>query len=147
MTSADDRLAMLHRSVFGDPLAHGWGPSDLSAALHDPRYEVLLSENSYAIAMVTLDEAELVLIGVTPDMRGQGRARDLLDQLHETLVARGVARVFLEVAEDNTPALGLYLTAGYREIGKRPNYYARDGQTVDAILFECHLPARDELPI
>ena len=43
---------------------------------------------------------------------------------------RGAKNLFLEVARDNTAALGLYQSAGFSEIGIRPKYY--DG--VDAIL-------------
>jgi ribosomal-protein-alanine N-acetyltransferase len=30
----------------------------------------------------------------------------------------------LEVGEDNTPARRLYARAGFREVGRRPGYYA-----------------------
>ena len=35
--------------------------------------------------------------------------------------------MFLEVEENNTPARKLYARAGFREVGKRPGYYAQSG--------------------
>ena len=35
--------------------------------------------------------------------------------------------VFLEVDETNVPAIRLYRRAGFRDVGKRPNYYAVPG--------------------
>jgi len=46
----------------------------------------------------------------------------------------------LEVRPSNLAALGLYRTAGFREIGLRRGYYAAaDQQREDAIVMECLL--------
>ena len=36
---------------------------------------------------------------------------------------RGIARITLDVAEDNAPARALYDRLGFAEDGRRPNYY------------------------
>ncbi len=41
-------------------------------------------------------------------------------------LSRGVRIVFLEVGESNKPATRLYARAGFREVGRRQNYY-QDG--------------------
>jgi Acetyltransferases len=44
------------------------------------------------------------------------------------LEASGAQSLFLEVAEDNAAALGLYRSLGFVEVGRRPGYYdARSG--------------------
>ena len=35
--------------------------------------------------------------------------------------------MFLEVDENNSPAIRLYRRAGFREVGRRPNYYPGPG--------------------
>ena len=48
--------------------------------------------------------------------------------------ASGVRAVFLEVDEQNQPAIRLYARAGFREVGRRPNYYPADGGTAAGAL-------------
>lgn len=63
-------------------------------------------------------------LAVDPSERGKGTGRRLLEVLLEELRSRGAGRVFLEVAEDNGPALALYACYGFNEIGRLPDYYA-----------------------
>jgi ribosomal-protein-alanine N-acetyltransferase len=80
------------------------------------------------------DEAEILSVAVTKARRGRGLARDLL-QLHlRRLAGDGVRTVFLEVDETNVPAIRLYRRAGFRDVGKRPNYYAAPGAKPAAAL-------------
>jgi [ribosomal protein S18]-alanine N-acetyltransferase len=56
---------------------------------------------------------------------------------------RGAARLFLEVAEDNTAARALYAQTGFVEAGRRVGYYARtDGSTADALVLARDLSER-----
>ena len=43
----------------------------------------------------------------------------------------------LEVRRSNTPAIELYRSLGYRQVGVRPNYYADEGE--DAIVMDLDL--------
>ncbi|MBS1109343.1 MAG: ribosomal protein, partial [Anaeromyxobacteraceae bacterium] len=48
------------------------------------------------------------------------------------------ARVaMLEVRRGNQPAIALYRSLGYREVGVRPRYYAEDGE--DALVMDKDL--------
>jgi ribosomal-protein-alanine N-acetyltransferase len=69
-------------------------------------------------------EFEIHTIGVDPAFQGQGIGRRLLDELLD--FARGGA-VFLEVRTDNAPAIALYRSAGFVEIGLRKRYYRASG--------------------
>jgi ribosomal protein S18 acetylase RimI-like enzyme len=86
------------------------------------------------------DIARLYSIAVHPRNRGVGLARLLLTDSEQRAVAHGCARLRLEVREDNSAAIGLYERAGYRRIGRYPDYYA-DG--VGALRFEKQLPPAD----
>jgi ribosomal-protein-alanine N-acetyltransferase len=39
-----------------------------------------------------------------------------------------IARLFLEVSEENAPALSLYRQLGFRQVGIRKGYYASQGR-------------------
>ena len=65
-------------------------------------------------------EYEIHTIGVDPAFHGQGIGRWLLDEL---LAFAGNGTVFLEVRTDNAPAIALYRSAGFVEVGLRKRYY------------------------
>jgi [ribosomal protein S18]-alanine N-acetyltransferase len=80
------------------------------------------------------DEAEILSVAVSPARRSRGLARALLDLHLRRLAGFGVRAVFLEVDEQNMPAIRLYYRAGFREVGRRPNYYSGDGGTAASAL-------------
>lgn len=69
-------------------------------------------------------EYEIHTIGVDPDFQGQGIGRSLLNRLLEFA---GDGQVFLEVRTDNQPAITLYESAGFANIGLRKRYYQGSG--------------------
>ena len=88
----------------------------------------------FAVSRAVLDEAELLTIAVDKSRQGQGTGWRLLDTHLDNLNRRGVRSVFLEVADDNSPALKLYRRAGFAEIGVRKGYYhRRDGSRGSAL--------------
>lgn len=106
-----------------------WSAADF-ADLKKSGCDIVASQNGFIVYRATLDEAELITIGVHPDARRSGIAATMIELMVRDLVARGVKKVFLEVAENNHPARALYERHGFTVIGRRPNYY--DG--IDAIL-------------
>jgi ribosomal-protein-alanine N-acetyltransferase len=57
----------------------------------------------------------------------------LLTAVQET-ARRLQAPVILEVAADNPAARALYARAGFREVGRRRNYYRRPARRADALI-------------
>lgn len=83
----------------------------------------------------TSDEAELLTIVVSEADRRKGLARAILANGEKHLAARGCARMFLEVAEDNVAALRLYRQLDFQLEGRRRKYYARpDQEYADALI-------------
>lgn len=78
-----------------------------------------------------LDEAEIIAIATLQSARRRGTALTLLKTLEESLSARGVLRLLLEVSETNEPARACYRRAGFVPTGHRARYYP-DGS--DAVL-------------
>lgn len=79
----------------------------------------------FALASGLGEEWELLSLAVLPERRRAGLARRLLAAMIDGARERGAGRLFLEVAEDNTPARLLYDGSGFRQIGRRPGYYKR----------------------
>lgn len=105
------------------PYLAGWGrPGDsgVVAAVEDTPvgaawfrlYEV---ENP-GYGFVAADNPELS-IGVKAAWRGRGVGRALLDALVATARAEGHDALSLSVDRRNTPALALYRSTGFREVG------------------------------
>jgi ribosomal-protein-alanine N-acetyltransferase len=80
-------------------------------------------ETGFVAARVAADEAELLMIGVDPAARCRGVGRSLLAAAMAAACGAGAARMVLEVAEPNAPALALYRAAGFEVVGRRTDYY------------------------
>lgn len=106
-----------------------WSAADF-ADLKKSGCDIMASQNGFIVYRAITPEAELITIGVHPDARRGGIAATMIELMVRDLAARGVKRVFLEVAENNHPARALYEKHGFTVVGRRPKYY--DG--IDAIL-------------
>ncbi len=66
--------------------------------------------------------SRIAAMGLAPEARGQGLGRRLLSEAVEAARARGERAVYLEVIEQNTPALGLYTSFGFRALRRLVGY-------------------------
>ncbi|MBE2295532.1 MAG: ribosomal protein S18-alanine N-acetyltransferase [Phycisphaerales bacterium] len=89
---------------------------------------------SYGIMSAAADEAHILNLCVRPELRGHGLAQRTLDHLLGLAHAAKVQTIFLEVRPTNTPALRLYQSAGFCEIGVRPGYYPATKGREDALV-------------
>jgi GNAT superfamily N-acetyltransferase len=60
--------------------------------------------------------AEVERMWVSPQLRGQGVGRALLERLHADAAGRGLTRVVLDSKRELVHARRLYLSAGYTDI-------------------------------
>lgn len=74
--------------------------------------------------------ARLYSIAVAPSARGRGVGSRLLDAAEHAATAHARTVMRLEVRADNMGAIRLYLSRGYREIGRIPDYYADHGDAL-----------------
>lgn len=77
----------------------------------------------YAVSWAVLEQGELGNVAVAPEFRRRGVAHRLLDAVVDRARERGVRELFLEVRVSNNHARELYQTYGFREVGRRRNYY------------------------
>lgn len=97
----------------------------------------------YSVLSLAADEAHVLNICIDPLVQSRGLGRQLLRALVEMARNRGAQRVFLEVRPSNTPALRLYHSEGFNEIGRRPRYYPAAQGREDALVMAIELVADD----
>ena len=90
--------------------------------------------------------AELLDICVLPSAQRRGIGRALVRHLLRRADVLGASTVFLEVRVGNAAARGLYASLGFRQVGRRRNYYPAPCAREDALLLERPLGDRDEVP-
>ena len=117
-------VAALERVCFSDP----WSEQSVRSELTNPLSLWLTALDGDTVAgyvgsQTVLDEADIMNVAVAPEYRRRGIARQLLDRLRDLLAAQGVRSLTLEVRASNEPAIALYESLGYVQVGRRPNYY------------------------
>ena len=90
------------------------------------------------LASLAPPEAEILNLVAAPALLRKGVGTALVEEALRRMAQAGVNRVWLEVRPSNAPALAFYRRLGFRETGRRPNYY-RD-PIEDALLLESPLP-------
>jgi [ribosomal protein S18]-alanine N-acetyltransferase len=79
---------------------------------------------AFCSCWVVLDELHINTIAVQADLRRQGLATVLMQQLLDAAAAEGVRRAYLEVRRSNLPAQRLYERLGFALAGVRRHYYS-----------------------
>lgn len=118
-------FAALHAAAF----RRGWSEEEFERLLAQRNVIAHRATAGRGLAGLVLSrlaggEAEILSIAVAASRQGRGLGRRLLDLHLRRLAGLGIAALFLEVDEDNAPARRLYTRAGFREVGRRPAYYA-----------------------
>ena len=125
MTAADvPQVAELEKACFSDP----WPESVLSHELENELSLWLVAKRGdtvlgYIGSQSVLDEADMMNLAVRETVRRQGIARLLVLSLCRQLHEKGVMSLTLEVRDSNEPAIRLYSSLGFLQVGRRPNYY------------------------
>lgn len=88
----------------------------------------------YGILSVAAGEAHVLNICIGPMHRGLGLGRRMMKRLLDLARWYGAERVYLEVRPSNPAAQALYVTLGFEEVGRRPNYYPAHGGREEAIV-------------
>ncbi|HSY87320.1 MAG TPA: GNAT family N-acetyltransferase [Verrucomicrobiae bacterium] len=130
----------------GGPLGPGEGPRDEQSPGEQPPGEQPPGEQplGFVLLRAIAGEAEIISIGVRPEARRRGIGRRLLAAALAAAAAAGAENLFLEVAADNWQALGLYLSHDFTEVGRRPNYYQRNGGGIMALVLSKPILPRAE---
>ena len=130
-----DVFADLHKACF----AKAWNESMMRQTLLMPGALGLMAFKDdipvgFVIDAYSVDQADIVTLGVIPAFRGKKIGDLLLETSFEHLKQNGVADLFLEVAVNNPHAIELYRRHDFKQVGKRPNYYTRGDEKIDALV-------------
>ena len=82
----------------------------------------------YLIALLAIETADILNIGIDPDFKRQGYGSALLNQLIEELRKRDIGEILLEVRAGNKSAIQFYKKQGFEEISVRKNYYTKNSK-------------------
>lgn len=141
-----DAVAALERICFSDP----WSRGLLAAELDNDLSAFLVALDSedqvagYAGLQVVLDEGTVTNIAVRPDCRRRGVASQLLQVFLNFAQGNHLAFLTLEVRASNYDAIALYGSRGFRERGRRRNYYEHPRE--DAIIMTLDLSGEGGAP-
>lgn len=121
------------RRAYENAIQRAQAGGGFALVAYDPQSKVA----GFLVAGFVPPEAELESIAVSPAWQRQGVARSLFARLVSSLQDRGAHSVFLEVRASNQPALSLYSSLGFAEIGRRSGYYADPPE--DAVVLRLDL--------
>lgn len=121
-----DRLEQLERMCFSRP----WSKKMLAEELDNQCAAFLVAVEpetekavGYAGLLVVADEGYITNVAVDPSCRRQGVAAQLLQVFDNFAKGNHLAFLTLEVRRSNAAAIELYEGFGFREVGRRRNYY------------------------
>jgi ribosomal-protein-alanine N-acetyltransferase len=92
---------------------------------------------AFVIVRIAADEIEILNLAANPIRRRQGLATKLLASALAAGKTRGARRAFLEVRNSNSVARAFYHSQGFRETGRRKDYYSHPYE--DAIVLRLPL--------
>ena len=134
-----DQVALIERASYAFPWTAGIIRDCLRAG-YDCWLLVVDQETvGYGIVSVAADEAHVLNVCVSPPHQGYGYGRQLMLGLVELARRRNAERLYLEVRPSNEPAIALYRTLGFCEVGRRRRYYPAGEDREDAIVMTLEL--------
>ncbi len=140
MTAADAAAAA---DISVRCLAEAWDEKDFLESLEKDHTFMCVAEKDkkimgYSVFYLASDQAELESIAVIPGARGYGIAGRIMEYSLQSIHARGVRLVTLEVRESNAAARRLYERFHFEILGKRKCFYRNPQE--DALILGNNLP-------
>lgn len=130
------QVAAIEVEVTADP----WTSKQFQQSLEDHQCLVICRQNAdptapigYMVMCTVLDQAEILNIAIDPNYQGHSFGSQILNYGLQSLPAV-IQEVLLEVRVSNFPAISLYFSYGFIEVGRRRDYYRTEFGREDAIL-------------
>jgi [ribosomal protein S18]-alanine N-acetyltransferase len=136
-------MSIMH-DAFDSGYGEAWTAAQLSGFVGLPNVILTLAQIDgawlgFSLTRMVVDEAELLLLGVSKQWRGRGVGKALLADCIAAARVAGMKSLHLEVRENN-PAVHLYSAFGFENVHFRPRYYrGKDGTVYDALSYRMDL--------
>ena len=134
-----DGIVQIERAVNPFP----WGEEVLRDTIVSSGHQLMSLREGRAVGFLlsnfVLDEAQLLLIGVSPDWQGVGVGGQLLKELINRSQDQGQKLIYLEVRSGTERAIRLYRSLGFIDIGVRRDYYPGLVGREDAIVMSLQI--------
>lgn len=130
-------IAALERECFSAP----WSEKALRETMEGENSFFIVAECNgeicgYVGAYRAADEGYITNIAVSVKMRRRGVGRALICALKEKAKEKALLFLTLEVRVGNLPAIALYESLGFKNLGRRPRFYSNP--TEDAYIMTWH---------
>ena len=108
---------------------HTWSSSHFSSSVSNNNtlsYGLVVEQKliGYTLALVALESADLLNIGIHPNYKRQGYGEALLTHLLAQLKEVAINALILEVRVENHIAINFYQKLGFEGVGAREKYYS-----------------------
>lgn len=138
MSAAD--APAVHAILKESPEASIWSVESLQDSAS--REMALVAELDGSVAgilagRIVADECEILNLAVGKTWRRRGAATSLVRAALDRAQAAGAKQVYLEVRASNRAAVALYEGMGFRQCGRRANYYRDPAE--EAVLLVFHI--------
>lgn len=140
-----DSVVEVMNAAFDERFGEAWTRSQCAGILPMPGVKLEVARFAdgrtagFSLHRTIADEAELLLLAVSPEFRRRGIGKMLLNHFFADARSRGATRVHLEVREGN-PAVIMYRAAGFNLAGRRRKYYrGRFGGEYDALTLSSQI--------
>lgn len=113
-----------------------WNYNIFKSELKNPNSIYFIAKQSNEIIgfvgiLLILDTAEITNIVVKKSYRGNGISKILINHIINYCIEKNIEKINLEVNSTNEPAINLYKSFGFKEVGLRKKYY----ETSDGVLY------------
>ena len=136
-------VSHVERTAYEFPWSHGIFRDCLLAGYYSQVLDVGNTVSGYSIMSIAASEAHMLNLCVHPSLHRLGYGRRLLNAMLCRAEENEVRKIFLEVRPTNEAALRLYRSAGFEQIGIRPEYYQASYGREDAVVLALALQSLD----
>lgn len=130
-----DQVMEIEKKSFSDP----WNKSFFSQDIDNQSALPLVAKADdkiigYVCLWKILDEIQISNIAVCPERRRRGIGEEMMQRILKMTKEQDYRRISLDVRISNKAAINLYQKFGFREAGRRKNYYRHPQE--DALILE-----------